>query len=41
VTVTGGNRNDVIQLLPLLDAVPPVPRKPDLPRHKPAAVLVA
>lgn len=26
VTLTSGNRNDVTQLLPLLDAIPPGPR---------------
>ncbi len=37
VSLTGGNRNDVTQLIPLLDKVPPVagvvgrpPRRPDL-----------
>ncbi|MDQ0808380.1 transposase [Streptomyces sp. B3I7] len=25
ILLTGGNRNDVTQLLPLLDAIPPVP----------------
>jgi Transposase DDE domain len=38
VTVTGGNRNDITQLLPLLDAVPPVRGRPGRPRRKPATV---
>jgi len=38
VTVTGGNRNDVTQLIPLLDAVPPVRGKPGRPRQRPGAV---
>jgi Transposase DDE domain len=38
VTVTGGNRNDVTQLLPLLDAVPPVRGSRGRPRRKPDAV---
>ncbi len=38
VTVTGGNRNDVTQLLPLLDAVPLVRGKPGRPRRRPTAV---
>jgi hypothetical protein len=28
VTLTGGNRNDVTQLLPLIEAIPRVPRRP-------------
>jgi transposase len=39
VTITGGNRHDVTQLIPLLDAVPPVRGKPGPPRRKPDAVL--
>jgi transposase len=38
VTVTGGNRNDVTQLLPLLDAVPPVRGRRGRPRRNPDAV---
>jgi transposase len=34
VTVTGGNRNDITQLLPLLDAVPPVRGKPGRPHRR-------
>ncbi|MFB9967124.1 IS5 family transposase [Sinosporangium siamense] len=39
VIVTGGNRNDVTQLLPLLEAIPPVRGKPGRPRRRPDAVL--
>jgi hypothetical protein len=39
VRLTGGNRNDVTQLIPLLDAVPPVRGKPGRPRRKPDCVL--
>jgi IS5 family transposase len=35
VTLTGGNRHDVTQLLPLLDAVPPIRRARGRPRRKP------
>jgi transposase len=38
VALTGGHRNDVTHLLPLLDAVPPVPGKIGCPRSRPAAV---
>ena len=34
-TVTGGNRNDVTQLLPLLERVPPVRGKLGRPRRRP------
>ena len=34
-TVTGGNRNDVTQLAPLLERVPPVRGKPGRPRRRP------
>ena len=34
-TVTGGNRNDVTQLLPLLDRVPAVAGLPGRPRRRP------
>ena len=34
VTLTGGNRNDVTQLLPLVDAVGPVRGKPGRPRQR-------
>jgi transposase len=39
VSLTGGNRNDVTQLLPLLDAIPPVRGKPGRPRQRPTAIL--
>ena len=32
--LTGGNRNDVTQLLPLLHAIPPIRGKPGRPRSK-------
>ncbi len=35
VPLTGGNRHDVTQFLPLLDAVPPIPGLPGRPRHRP------
>ncbi|MBO1286124.1 transposase [Streptomyces sampsonii] len=38
-TLTGGNRNDVTQLISLLQAVPPVWGKRGLPRRRPEAVL--
>jgi transposase len=38
-TLTGGNRNDVTQLIPLVDAVPPVRGKVGHPLHKPSRVL--
>ncbi|WJK69877.1 transposase [Streptomyces albidoflavus] len=37
VTLTGGNRHDVTQLLPLLDAVPPIRGLRGRPRRKPAS----
>src|SRR4051812_20836405 len=37
-TVTGGNRNDVTQLIPLVDRVPPVRRKIGRPRRRPDRV---
>jgi len=33
-TLTGANRHDVNELLPLVDAVPPVAGKPGRPRHR-------
>ncbi|WP_347106558.1 IS5 family transposase [Streptomyces sp. ZL-24] len=39
VTLTGGNRNDVTQLIPLLQAVPPVRGKRGRPRRRPDVVL--
>lgn len=38
-TLTGGNRNDVTQLIPLLQAVPPVRSKRGRPRCRPDVVL--
>jgi transposase len=37
-TLTGANRHDVTQLLPLLDKVPPVRGKPGAPRSRPDRV---
>jgi transposase len=41
ITLTGGNRNDITQLLPLLDELRarPVAGKPGRPRQKPDLVL--
>ncbi|MGV9847149.1 IS5 family transposase [Streptomyces fungicidicus] len=39
VILTGGNRNDVTQLMPLLGAVPPVRGRPGRPRRKPQSVF--
>ncbi|MFD7909341.1 IS5 family transposase [Streptomyces sp. NPDC059752] len=39
VLLTGGNRNDVTQLLPLLDAIPPVRGRVGRPRRKPDSVF--
>ena len=38
-TLTGSNQNDVTQLLPLLDRVPPVGGRPGRPRRRPEIVL--
>ncbi len=38
VTLTGGNRNDVTQLEPLIDAIGPVAGKPGRPRQRPEAL---
>jgi transposase len=38
-TLTGGNRNDVTQLLPLIDGVGPVTGKPGRPRRRAERVL--
>ncbi len=35
VTLTGGNRNDVTQLLPLIDAIPPIRGIRGRPRRRP------
>ena len=37
-TVTGGNRNDVTQLVPLIERVPPVRGKVGRPRQRPERV---
>jgi transposase len=39
ITLTGGNANDVTQLIPLLDAVPPVRGRVGRPRRRPATVV--
>ncbi|WP_420834109.1 IS5 family transposase [Streptomyces yunnanensis] len=39
VSLTGGNRNDVTQLLPLLDKIPPVAGVVGRPRHRPDALF--
>jgi hypothetical protein len=36
--LTGGNRNDITQLIPLLEAVPAVRSKRDRPLRRPDAV---
>src|SRR2546428_10247769 len=38
-TVTGGNRNDVTQLVPLIERVPPVRGRVGRPRRRPERVL--
>ena len=35
VTLTGGNRNDVTQLIPLVEAVPPIRGLRGRPRRRP------
>jgi len=35
VTLTGGNRNDVTQLIPLVDAIPPIRGRRGRPRRRP------
>jgi transposase len=39
VTLTGGNRNDVTQLMPLIEAVPPVSGRRGRPRRRPDTVF--
>lgn len=39
ITLTGGNRNDVTQLLPLVDGVIPVTGKVGRPRRRPDLLL--
>lgn len=38
VTLTGANRHDVTQLLPVIDGIPPVAGKPGHPRQRPEKV---
>ena len=38
MTLTGGNRHDVTQLLPLIDAVPPVRGRVGRPRRRPVTL---
>jgi len=38
VTLTGGQRNDVTQLMPLIAAIPPVPGRRGRPRQRPDRV---
>src|SRR2546428_8346913 len=38
-TVTGGNRNDITQLVPLIERVPPVRGKVGRPRRRPERLL--
>ena len=38
MSLTGGNRNDVTQLMPLIDQIPPVRGKRGRPRFRPDAV---
>lgn len=35
ITLTGGNRHDITQLLPLLDAIPRIRGVTGRPRHRP------
>ncbi len=39
VSITGGNRNDVTQLLPLVDAIPPIRGRVGRPRRRPGQLL--
>jgi transposase len=39
VSITGGNRNDVTQLLPLVDAIPPIRGRRGRPRRRPGQLL--
>jgi transposase len=39
VIMTGGNRNDVTQLLPLIDAIPPVRGRRGRPKRRPRTVF--
>jgi transposase len=37
--LTGANRNDVTQLIPLIDAIPPIAGKPGAPLRKPEEAM--
>ena len=39
MSLTGGNRNDVTQLMPLIEAVPPVRGRVGRPRRRPGRLL--
>jgi transposase len=39
VSLTGGHRNDVTQLIPLVDAVPPIRGRRGRPRRRPRVLL--
>ena len=39
MTVTGGNRHDVTQLLPLVEAIPPIHGRRGRPRRRPRYLL--
>jgi IS5 family transposase len=39
VSLTGGNRHDVTQLFPLLDAIPHIPGLPGRPLHRPGRLF--
>ncbi|MFD8671185.1 IS5 family transposase [Streptomyces microflavus] len=39
VILTGGNRNDVTQLMPLIDAIPPIRGRVGHPRRKPDSLF--
>jgi transposase len=39
VTLTGGNRNDITQLIPLVDAIPAVRGRRGRPRRKPDVIV--
>jgi len=39
ISLTAGNRNDITQLLPLVDAIPPVRGQPGRPRRRPRKLL--
>jgi len=38
VSLTGGHRNDITQLMPLIEAIPPVRGRPGRPRRRPGKV---